>query len=216
MRSSGRRSKRIERKVLVGRDVGRVARRRGDHRGVVGAERERRRDGVGKRRAKLRVRGHAADDRDPVARPPPRRRSTSARTIAAGSSRRDRRAAPRARRARGRGRRRGAPSSAPRRRSRARARARPGRRRPSGSPSRASRSISAPPGYGSPSRRAPLSNASPAASSSVVPDHRDPLPRPVLHVEEQRVPAAREQAGERRLEVERLAGRARRRARAGG
>ena len=47
-----------------------------------------------------------------------------------------------------------------------------------------------------------MSNASPAASSSVVPRTRYP-PR-VLHVEQHRVPAAREQAGERRREVERL------------
>ena len=45
------------------------ARRRGDHRRVVGAERERRRGCVRQRRPQRRVRGDAADDRDPL---PPR------------------------------------------------------------------------------------------------------------------------------------------------
>ena len=59
-----------------------VARGRGDHRGVVGAERERRERGVGQRGAELRVGGDAADDGDPVRPPAASTRSTSARTIA--------------------------------------------------------------------------------------------------------------------------------------
>ena len=170
MRSSGRRSKRIERKVLVGRDVARVPRRRRDHRGVVGAERRAApRRPSGSDATELRVGRHAADDRDAVAARWPRSARRARARSRAGSSRRGRRGAPRARPARARARRRAAPSSAPRTRSRAPARARPGSRRPRGRRSRASRSISAPPGYGSPSRRAPLSKASPAASSSVVP-----------------------------------------------
>jgi hypothetical protein len=39
--------------------------RRGDHRRVVGAERERRERRISEGRTKLRVRGDAADDRDP-------------------------------------------------------------------------------------------------------------------------------------------------------
>ncbi len=105
---------------------GRVPGGGGDHRRVVGAERERRGDCVRERGAQLGVGGDAADDRDPVAaggleplderahdRALVARREVGAARLELG-------------RARGRARRRAARSSAPRRRSRARARARPG------------------------------------------------------------------------------------------
>ena len=108
--SSGRRSKRIERKVLGGRDGGREARCGGDHRCVVGAERERRRTRAGKRRAELRVGGDAADDRDAARRRPPRSARRARGRSRAGSSRRGRRGAPRAPPGSGRAPRRGARS----------------------------------------------------------------------------------------------------------
>src|SRR5207237_9182692 len=55
---------RIELKILGIRERLDEARRGGDHRGVVGAERKRREGGSGKRRAELRVGGDAADDGD--------------------------------------------------------------------------------------------------------------------------------------------------------
>ena len=63
--SSGRRRVGIERKILRKGDGRCIPGRRGDHRRVVGAERERRERRIRKGRAKLRVRGDAADDRDP-------------------------------------------------------------------------------------------------------------------------------------------------------
>src|SRR4051812_34842781 len=62
-----RRGTRIQGKVVGVRDGVDVPRRGRDHRGVVGAERERRERGVRKRRAKLGVRRDAADDGDAVA-----------------------------------------------------------------------------------------------------------------------------------------------------
>src|SRR5690242_19192318 len=56
---------RIERKILRIRDRLDVPRGRRDHRGVVGAEGERSKRRAGERGAQLRVRGDAADDRDP-------------------------------------------------------------------------------------------------------------------------------------------------------
>src|SRR5581483_2701557 len=55
---------RIEAERVAG--CGDVPRRGGDHRGVVGAQRERRRDRLGQRGAELGVRRDAADDRDRV------------------------------------------------------------------------------------------------------------------------------------------------------
>src|SRR2546423_145323 len=57
---------RIERKILGVREGLREACGRGDHRRVVGAERQRRERGAGQRGAELRVRRDAADDRDPL------------------------------------------------------------------------------------------------------------------------------------------------------
>src|SRR5581483_3168437 len=57
---------RIEDKVVRVRDALPVAARRGDHRRVVGAERERGERSLGQRRAQLGVRRHAAHHRDPL------------------------------------------------------------------------------------------------------------------------------------------------------
>ena len=159
---------------------------------------------VGQRRAQLRVRRDAADDRDRVGagRLDPLDERAHDRALVArgevGAARLE------LGRGRGRGRRRGAPSSAPRTRSRARARARPGRRRPRGRPSRASRSISAPPGYAEPEQARALVERLAGGVVERRARAPDTVPRTVAHVEQQRVPAAREQARERRLEVERL------------
>ena len=136
---------RVEAEVARIRNGSSEAGRRGDHRRVVGAERERRERGAGERLAELRVRGDAADDGDPLrarsARPPRARGRRARARSRAGTRRRGRRGAAPARRARGRAPRRGAPSSARRRRSRGRGRARPGSRTPPGRPgARAGRS----------------------------------------------------------------------------
>src|SRR5919199_2929501 len=64
--NAGRLRVRIERKILGVREGLRVARGRGDHRRVVGAERERCERGPGDRGAELRVGGDPADDGDLV------------------------------------------------------------------------------------------------------------------------------------------------------
>ena len=105
---------------------------RGDHRGIVGAERERRSGRLRQRRAQLGIGGDAADDRDPVGAEP-RRPAPSARRARgrsrAGTTPRGRRGAVRAPPPGDRGRRRGAPSSARRTRSRDPEPGRPGSRR---------------------------------------------------------------------------------------
>src|SRR3954451_23780950 len=64
--ASESRRKGIERKITRRLDRLAVSGRRGDHRGVVGAERERRRGRGAARRPQLGVRRHAADDGDPL------------------------------------------------------------------------------------------------------------------------------------------------------
>ena len=77
-----------------------------------------------------------------------------------------------------------------------------GKEKASGSPSRASRSTSAPPGYAEPEQARTLVEGLPGRVVERPAEHLEP--RAVGDGEDERVPAAREEARERRLERLRL------------